>query len=99
MKAQKSINVLANQVEELLAVLRRHPSPDIDEMSARVQRVQDALDSTKHAIERPSLPVRLGRYANSVDHYVTGYPRMGFLTGIMLGGAIVHLANLVRPRT
>lgn len=99
MKAQNSLNTLADQVEELLAVLRRHPSPDTDAMSARVQRVQDALDSAKHAIKRPSLPVRLGRYANSVDHYVTGYPRLGFLTGIMLGGAVVHLANLVRPRS
>jgi ElaB/YqjD/DUF883 family membrane-anchored ribosome-binding protein len=93
MKAQKSINALADQVEELLAVLRRHPSPDIDDMSARVQ---DALDSAKRAIKRPSLPVRLGKYANSVDRYVTGYPRLGFLTGVMLGGAIVHLTSLVR---
>lgn len=95
MKAEKSIDALADQVEELLAVLRRHPSPDFDDVSARVQ---DALDSAKHAIKRPSLPARLGKYANSVDHYVTGYPRLGFLTGIMLGGAIVHLASLVRPR-
>ena len=93
MKAQKSINALADQVEELLAVLRRHPSPDIDDVSARVQ---DALDSAKHAIKRPSLPARLGKYANSVDHYVTGYPRLGFLTGIMLGAALVRLASLVR---
>jgi hypothetical protein len=99
MNAQKSIDALADQVEELLALLQRHPSPGTDEMSARVQRVQDTLDSAKHAIKRPSLPVRLGRYANSVDHYVTGYPRLGFLTGIMLGGTIVHLANWVRPRT
>jgi ElaB/YqjD/DUF883 family membrane-anchored ribosome-binding protein len=96
MKAQKSLNALADQVEELLAVLRRHPSPDVDEVSARVQ---DALDSAKHAIKRPSLPARLGRYANSLDHYVTGYPRLGFLTGIMLGSAVVHLANLGRPRS
>jgi ElaB/YqjD/DUF883 family membrane-anchored ribosome-binding protein len=93
MKAQKSINALADEVEELLAALRRHPSPDIDDVTARVQ---DALDSAKRAIKRPSLPVRLGKYANSVDHYVTGYPRLGFLTGMMLGGAIVHLASLVR---
>jgi hypothetical protein len=95
MKAQKSINALADQVEELLAVLRRHPSPDIDIDDVSV-RVQDALDSAKRAIKRPSFPVRLGKYANSVDHYVTGYPRLGFLTGIMLGGAIVRLASLVR---
>jgi hypothetical protein len=93
MKARKTIDHLTDQVEELLGVLERHPcSADVEERSARVQ---DALDSARHAI-RPSFPVRIGRYANSVDNYVTGYPRLGFLTGIMIGGAVAYLAARVR---
>ena len=93
MKARKSIDELTDQVEDLLDELERHPcSTEVEEKTARVQ---DALHSTRHAI-RPSLPVRLGRYANSVDNYVTGYPRLGFLTGVILGGAVAYLVALTR---
>jgi hypothetical protein len=34
----------------------------------------------------------------SLDRYVTGYPRLGFVTGLLLGGAIVHLAGLLRVK-
>jgi ElaB/YqjD/DUF883 family membrane-anchored ribosome-binding protein len=93
MKAEKQINALTAEVDELLALLERHPSPDIDPLRSRIE---DTLDSAKRAL-RPSVPARLGRYAVSLDHYVTGYPRLGFLTGLLLGGAIVYFAGLVRP--
>jgi len=93
MKAEKQINVLTAQVDELLSLLERHPSPDIDPLRFRME---DTLDAAKRALQ-PSVPVRLGRYAVSLDHYVTGYPRLGFLTGMLLGGAIVYFARLGRP--
>jgi len=94
MKSRKSIAALADQVEELLDVLERHPcSPEVEKTS---DKVHDALDAARNALRRPSMPRRLGRYAHSVDRYVTGYPRLGFLTGIMLGGAMTYLAGLVR---
>jgi len=94
MKARKSVNALADEVEELLAALERHScSAEVDETSARVQ---DALDSARHALKRPSVPVRLGRYARSVDNYVTGYPRLGFLTGVMLAGGLAYMVGLMR---
>jgi ElaB/YqjD/DUF883 family membrane-anchored ribosome-binding protein len=92
MKAEKQINALTGQVDELLSLLERHPSPDIDPLRSRIE---DTLDSTKRAL-KPSVPARLGRYAVSLDNYVTGYPRLGFLTGMLLGGAIVYLAGLAR---
>jgi hypothetical protein len=90
MKAEKIFNDLAVQVEELLTVLDRHPSPDTAGLQGRVE---DALDEAKRAL-KPSVPRRLGRYAMSLDRYVTGYPRLGFLTGLLLGGSIVYLASL-----
>jgi hypothetical protein len=42
------------------------------------------------------VPVRLGRYARSVDNYVTGYPRLGFLTGVMLAGGLAYMVGLMR---
>jgi ElaB/YqjD/DUF883 family membrane-anchored ribosome-binding protein len=93
MKAEKQINALTDQVDELLALLEGHPSPEIEPLRSRIE---DTLRSTKHAL-KPSVPARLGRYAVSLDHYVTGYPRLGFVTGMLLGGAIVYLAGLVRP--
>jgi len=93
MKAEKQINALTTQVDELLALLERHPSPEIDPLRSRIE---DTLDSAKRAL-RPSVPARLGRYAVSLDHYVTAYPRLGFMTGMLLGGAIVYFAGLARP--
>jgi ElaB/YqjD/DUF883 family membrane-anchored ribosome-binding protein len=93
MKAEKQINALTAQVDELLALLERHRSPEIDPLRSRIA---DTLDSTKRAL-KPSVPARLGRYALSLDRYVTGYPRLGFVTGMLVGGTIVYLAGLVRP--
>jgi ElaB/YqjD/DUF883 family membrane-anchored ribosome-binding protein len=93
MKAEQQINALTSQVSELLALLDRHRSPEIDPLRSRIE---DTLDSTKRAL-KPSIPARLGRYAVSLDHYVTGYPRLGFATGLLLGGVIVYFAGLVHP--
>jgi ElaB/YqjD/DUF883 family membrane-anchored ribosome-binding protein len=95
MKTEKTLNELADQVNELLPMLDRHPSPEIDELRARME---DTLGSAKRALRNSRVSDRIGRYAASLDRYVTGYPRLGFVTGLLLGGAIVHLAGLLRVK-
>lgn len=94
MKAEKSINALTDQVEELLGLLEMHPSPDIDAIR---YRIEDALDSVRVAVARSHTGARIRRYASSIDRYVTGYPRLGFLTGALLGAGVVYLSGLRRP--
>lgn len=94
MKAENTLNDLADQVEHLLTLLDQHPSPEIDRLRSRIE---DTLGSAKRAIRHPGVSARIGKYAASIDRYVTGYPRLGFVTGLLLGGAVVHLAGLLRP--
>jgi ElaB/YqjD/DUF883 family membrane-anchored ribosome-binding protein len=95
MRSQKAIQNLTGEVRELLAVLETSPTPDIAHLRSRIQ---DTLDSAQRTLDRSTIRGRLGRYATSVDHYVTHYPRLGFLTGIAAGGAIVYLGSLFRSR-
>ena len=89
MKQAPNLETLVNDVEELLAQLSDEDQPAIKKLRARIE---DAIDSTKHA--RESASRRIGRYAMSVDNYITGYPRLGFITGLVLGGLIVYAAGL-----
>jgi ElaB/YqjD/DUF883 family membrane-anchored ribosome-binding protein len=89
MKQAQDLETLINDVKELLAQLSEEEQPAIKELRARIE---DAIDSTKHA--RESTTRRIGRYATSVDNYITGYPRLGFVTGLVLGGVIVYAAGL-----
>ena len=89
MKQAQDLETLINDVKELLAQLSEEEQPAIKELRARIE---DAIDSTKHA--RESATRRIGRYATSVDNYITGYPRLGFITGLVLGGIIVYAAGL-----
>jgi ElaB/YqjD/DUF883 family membrane-anchored ribosome-binding protein len=95
MKSDKAIKVLTDQVQELLTLLESCPTPDTTHLRSRIE---ESLDSAQRAIARSKVRARLGRYAASVDHYVTGYPRLGFLTGIALGGALVYLAGGLRSQ-
>ena len=89
MKQVHDLETLINDVKELLAQLSEEEQPAIKELRARIE---DAIDSTKHASE--SATRRIGRYATSVNNYITGYPRLGFVTGLVLGGLIVYAAGL-----
>jgi ElaB/YqjD/DUF883 family membrane-anchored ribosome-binding protein len=89
MKQAPNLETLVNDVEELLGQLNEEDRPAIKDLRARIE---DAIDSTKHA--RESATGRIGRYATSVDNYITRYPRLGFITGLVLGGLIVYAAGL-----
>jgi ElaB/YqjD/DUF883 family membrane-anchored ribosome-binding protein len=94
MKTDKAINSLTDQVEELLGLLELHPSPDLDAIRSRVE---DAVDSVRVAINRSRVRARLKHYASSLDDYVTGYPRLGFVTGALLGAGLVYVFGRIRP--
>lgn len=87
MNRAQNIDTLVSDVEELLAALRDYPQPAIQELCGRVE---NAIDSTKHA----GAVARIGRYAAALDNYIVGYPRLGFLTGAIVGGLIVYSAGL-----
>ena len=96
MKAEMAVNTLTDQVEELLELLELHPSPDLEAVRSRVE---EALHRARVAIDRSRMRARFKRYASSFDGYVTGYPRLGFATGALLGATIVYLFGLVRPES
>ena len=89
MKRSESLDTLICDVEELLAALSNVQQPAIKELRGRIE---NEIDSAKRAGAGAS--ARIGRYAKSVDNYITGYPRLGFLTGLVVGGLIVYGAGL-----
>jgi ElaB/YqjD/DUF883 family membrane-anchored ribosome-binding protein len=89
MNQSRHLNELINDVEELLAELSDEHSPQIDELR---NRIKDTIGSIKPAV------ARIRRYAGAVDDYITGYPRLGFLTGLLLGGSIIHVAAHIRSK-
>lgn len=89
MNRAQNVDALVSDVEELLAALSDYRQPDIQELRGRVE---DAIESTKH--NGTSAAARIGRYAAAVDNYISGYPRLGFLTGVIVGGLIVYTAGL-----
>jgi ElaB/YqjD/DUF883 family membrane-anchored ribosome-binding protein len=93
MKDSKELDSLIQDVEELIATLGDDESPHVHELK---HRVQDAVDSLE--AQRTSVTRRIRRYAASVDRYITGYPRLGFATGVVVGGLIVYTAGLLSPK-
>ncbi len=93
MQDSKRLDSLIRDVEELIATLGDDQSPQVRELR---RRVQDTLDSVE--AQRNSATRRIRRYAASVDRYITGYPRLGFATGVIVGGLMVYIAGLLRPK-
>jgi ElaB/YqjD/DUF883 family membrane-anchored ribosome-binding protein len=93
MKDSKELDSLIQDVEELIATLGNGQSPEVRELR---RRVQDALDSVE--AQRKSATRKIRRYAASVDRYITGYPRLGFATGVVVGGLIVYITGLLSPK-
>lgn len=82
MNQSRQLSELVNDVNELLAELSDEHGPQIDELR---NRIKDTIGSV-----RPLRRVR--RYAGAIDNYITGYPRLGFLTGLFVGGVIAYVA-------
>jgi ElaB/YqjD/DUF883 family membrane-anchored ribosome-binding protein len=97
MKNSKPLNELVNGVEELLAELQDRTDPEVDALR---ERVAHAMKSAKRTISgQPTRALkRIGQYAVSMDDYVTSYPRLGFLTGLFIGGMLVYAAGMSSPQ-
>jgi ElaB/YqjD/DUF883 family membrane-anchored ribosome-binding protein len=93
MKDSKQLDSLIRDVEELTATLADHQSPHVQELKRRVQDAVDSLEAQRNSASR-----RIRRYAASVDRYITGYPRLGFATGVVVGGLVVYMAGLFSPK-
>jgi ElaB/YqjD/DUF883 family membrane-anchored ribosome-binding protein len=93
MKDSKQLDSLIQDVEELIATLADEQSPQVRELKRRVQDAVDSLEAQRRSATR-----RIRRYAASVDRYITGYPRLGFATGVVVGGLIVYATGLFSPK-
>jgi ElaB/YqjD/DUF883 family membrane-anchored ribosome-binding protein len=93
MKDSKQLDSLIQDVEELIATLADDQSPEVRELKRRVRQAVDSLEAQRQSAAR-----RIRRYAASVDRYITGYPRLGFATGVVVGGLIVYVAGLFSPK-
>ncbi len=93
MNPSRATNNLIDDVEKLLAVLGDEHGPQIDELRMRIMqtigRAQRAMAS-----QRTGIVARIGHYAGSMDDYITGFPRLGFLTGVLVGGMIIYIKGL-----
>ena len=97
MNPSRALSKLVNDVEELLAELSDEHGAEMDELRTRVAQT---IDSAKRALEsqRTGVVARVGHYAGSVDDYITGFPRLGFLTGVLVGGMIVYVRGLTSSK-
>jgi ElaB/YqjD/DUF883 family membrane-anchored ribosome-binding protein len=93
MNPSRATNDLINDVEKLLTVLGDEHGPHIDELRMRITQT---IGRAKRAMasQRTGIVARIGHYAGSMDDYITGFPRLGFLTGVLVGGLIVYLKGL-----
>lgn len=93
MSTADKVDQLVNDVEDLLTALSHAESPEI---KALCEQVEAATAAAKRAIAKQgkSATARLAQYAGSVDGYITQYPRLGFVTGALIGGVIGYVAGL-----
>ena len=92
MKPVKSLKSLMNDVEELLSELQDNQGPEVQALR---DRVEDSIDAARRAIGQQSgnASARVRHYAATVDHYINDYPRLAFLSGAIIFGAIGYLAG------
>lgn len=93
MEDSRQVNSLIQDVEELIATLGNDPSPHVRELADRVQQAIDSLEAQRRSVTR-----RIRNYAASFDRYITGYPRLGFATGVIVGALAVYMAGLLSPK-
>jgi ElaB/YqjD/DUF883 family membrane-anchored ribosome-binding protein len=86
---------LIDDVEELLARMDDEHGPRLDELR---DRVEATISQAKVALTKRSdaATSQVRHYAGIADHYITGYPRAAFASGILLGAAIGFLLASAR---
>jgi ElaB/YqjD/DUF883 family membrane-anchored ribosome-binding protein len=93
----RKFDALVANLEGLLDELSEAHGPDVQALRTRVE---ESIRAAKSALGKQgtSVTARVGRYAGSVDKYITSFPRLGFLTGVLVGGALIYMAGRVSPR-
>jgi ElaB/YqjD/DUF883 family membrane-anchored ribosome-binding protein len=93
MNPSHTLTNLINDVEKLLTELDDEHDPHIDELR---RRIMQTIGRARRAIpsQRTGVVASIGHYAGSMDDYITGFPRLGFLTGILVGGMIMYVKGL-----
>jgi ElaB/YqjD/DUF883 family membrane-anchored ribosome-binding protein len=95
LEAQRQFQQLLADVEELLERLDDEHSPQLDKMRAQVEAtISEVKAALKRRGEGTAQQVR--RYAGLADDYITGYPRIAFASGILLGAALGFLIASLR---
>jgi ElaB/YqjD/DUF883 family membrane-anchored ribosome-binding protein len=91
MSATHSLKLLATEVEDLVDSLSDENSPEI---RAVREQLEEAIVSIKSALtQEKSATARLAQYAGSFDGYITGHPRLAFLTGALIGSLMGYVAG------
>jgi len=98
MESTRALNRLVNDVEELLLALGDEHSPEMDQLRNRIAATIVSANRTI-ASQRTNVVARISHYAGSVDDYITGFPRLGFFTGILVGGVIVYVRGLTSSKS
>jgi ElaB/YqjD/DUF883 family membrane-anchored ribosome-binding protein len=91
MKTPRKLKQLITDVEDLLAGLNDEHGPEVEEMRSRVE---ETISQAKRALSKQgrTTAAQVKQYAGMADDYITGYPRMAFASGILIGGVLGFLA-------
>ena len=97
LETPRQFQQLINEVDELLARLDDEHSPQLDELRSRVEAT---MSQAKSALRKQgqSTASQVRHYAGVADDYITGYPRMAFASGILLGVVLGFIAASARAR-
>jgi ElaB/YqjD/DUF883 family membrane-anchored ribosome-binding protein len=96
MSATDSLKLLANEVGDLVDSLSDEDRPEI---RAVREGLEEVILSLKSATTRgKSKTAQLVHYAGSFDGYITGHPRLAFLTGALIGSLMGYVAGSANSR-
>jgi ElaB/YqjD/DUF883 family membrane-anchored ribosome-binding protein len=91
MSATDSLKQLADEVGKLVDSLGDEDRPEI---RAVREGLEEAMLSLKSATTQgKSKTAQLVHYAGSFDRYITGHPRLAFLTGALIGSLMGYVAG------
>ena len=95
MNSPRQFQQLVTDVEELLASLDDEHSPRFHELRDRVEATMSQAKGSlrEHGNAAAS---KLRDYAGMADHYITGYPRTAFASGIFIGAVLGFLVASLR---
>lgn len=101
LNTSRKFQQLITDVEELLARLDDEHGPQFDQLR---DRIEATMSQAKAALTKggSSTATQVRQYAGMADDYITGYitgyPRIAFTSGILIGTVLGFLAATARAR-